>query len=197
MYSVDMTLMAQYANATKLRGLIESFNEAVGPEDFIDSFYDMVWNIKTADTYGLDVWGKIVVVSRLISVTPNEVYFGFNEASSATPVSDDPQPFNQAPFYTRGSQQTSTVALGNDAFRKLILVKAAANITNCTVKNLNYLLNAMFGEKGRCYVRNDGGMQISYVFEFALSPSDLAIIQNSGAFPAPAGVLVNIVQQAA
>jgi len=53
----------------------------------------------------------------------------------------------------------------------------------------------MFGDRGRAYVRNDGSMEMSYVFEFALTPAELSIVRYSGAFPAPAGVTVNIVQQ--
>lgn len=163
-------------------------------EGFLDDFYDVIWNIETAGTYGLDVWGKIVVVGRQLTVTENKIYFGFNEASSDPVLVDDPQPFNQAPFYS-GELLTSTVTLTNDVYRKLIMMKAAANISDCTIPNLNKLLNFMFGDKGRCYVRNDGEMVMSYVFEFDLSNSDLAIIQSSGALPSPIGVTVNIVQQ--
>ncbi|HDT2505328.1 TPA: DUF2612 domain-containing protein, partial [Enterobacter hormaechei subsp. oharae] len=42
---------------------------------------------------------------------------------------------------------------------------------------------------------NDGEMVMSYVFEFQLSTAELAIVQSSGALPAPIGVTVNIVQQ--
>ncbi|MET3815325.1 DUF2612 domain-containing protein [Pantoea sp. UYEF8] len=195
MINVADTILTQYADSPKLKSLIYSFNEAVGIESFIDDFYDMIWNIQTAGTYGLDVWGKIVVVSRQLTVTENQIYFGFNEATSDPPVVDDPQPFDQAPFYS-GDVLTSTVTLTNDIYRKLIMVKAAANISDCTIPNLNKLLLYMFGDRGRCYVRNDGGMVMSYVFEFSLSTAELAIVQSSGALPAPVGVTVNIVQQA-
>ncbi|MGP2449012.1 DUF2612 domain-containing protein [Pantoea stewartii subsp. indologenes] len=194
MINVADTILTQYADSPKLKSLIYSFNQAVGIEDFIDSFYDMVWNIQTAGTYGLDVWGKIVVVSRQLTVTENKIYFGFQEALSDPPVVDDPQPFNQAPFYS-GEVLTSTVTLTNDIYRKLIMMKAAANISDCTIPNLNRLLMFMFGDKGRCYVRNDGDMVMSYVFQFPLSVAELAIVQSSGALPAPVGVTVNIVQQ--
>ncbi|KNA29484.1 hypothetical protein ACO03_11285 [Pantoea ananatis] len=194
MINVADTILTQYADSPKLKSLIYSFNQAVGIEGFIDSFYDMIWNIETAGTYGLDVWGKIVVVSRQLTVTENKIYFGFQEALSDPPVVDDPQPFNQAPFYS-GEVLTSTVTLTNDIYRKLIMMKAAANISDCTIPNLNRLLMFMFGDKGRCYVRNDGGMVMSYVFQFPLSVSELAIVQSSGALPAPVGVTVNIVQQ--
>ncbi|EIZ9495703.1 DUF2612 domain-containing protein [Cronobacter sakazakii] len=194
MINVADTILTQYADSPKLKSLIYSFNDSVGIEGFLEDFYDVIWNIQTADTYGLDVWGKIVVVSRQLTVTQNEEYFGFDEATSTPPVVDDPQPFNQAPFYT-GEVSTSTVTLTNDIYRKLIMMKAAANISDCTIPNLNKLLNFMFGESGRCYVRNDGEMVMSYIFEFPLSTAELAIVQSSGAIPSPIGVTVNIVQQ--
>jgi hypothetical protein len=194
MINVADTILTQYADSPKLKSLIYSFNQAVGIDDFIDDFYDMVWNIQTAGTYGLDVWGKIVVVSRQLTVTENQIYFGFSEASSEPPVVDDPQPFNQAPFYS-GDVLTSTVTLTNDVYRKLIMMKAAANISDCTIPSLNRLISFMFGDRGHCYVRNDGDMIMSYVFEFSLSTAELAIVQSSGALPAPVGVTVNIVQQ--
>lgn len=194
MESIDPTIMIQYVNSTKLLGLIDTFNQAVGPESFIDDFYDLIWNIETATTYGLDVWGSIVVVDRLLTVTETPAYFGFEEALSDPAVVDDPQPFGQAPFYNHESA-TSTISLSDDVYRKLIMMKAMANITNCTVPSMNAALMYMFGDSGVCYVRNDGGMAISYVFEFELSSAELAIAQSSGALPSPAGVTVNIVQQ--
>ena len=90
MDSINPTIMIQYVNSTKLLGLIDTFNQAVGPESFIDNFYDLIWNIETATTYGLNVWGKIVVVDRLLTVTENQIYLGFSEALSTPPVVDDP-----------------------------------------------------------------------------------------------------------
>lgn len=194
MINVADTILTQFADSPKLKTLIYSFNEAVGIEGFLDDFYDIIWNIETADTYGLDVWGKIVVVSRQLTVTENQIYLGFNEASSDPVLVDDPQPFNQAPFYS-GELLTSTVTLTNDVYRKLIMMKAAANISDCTIPNLNKLLMFMFGGSGKCYVRNDGEMVMSYVFEFQLSTAELAIVKSSGALPSPIGVTVNIVQQ--
>lgn len=188
------TIISQYADSPKLRAIIDTFNQAVETDDFIDTFYDMVWNIETAGTYGLDVWGRIVVVSRLLTVTPSEKYFGFEEALSTPPEIGDPQPFDQAPFYT-GEMATNTISLSNDVYRKLIMLKAMANITDCTIPSMNKMLMYMFGDKGKAYVRNDGEMVMSYVFEFELSPSDLAIVQSSGALPSPAGVKVNVIQQ--
>ncbi|MGQ6231527.1 DUF2612 domain-containing protein [Serratia sp. IR-2025] len=194
MDSSEDTIISQYAGSPKLRSIIETFNAIMDAGGFIDNFHDMIWNIETADTYGLDLWGKIVVVSRLLTVTPSDKFFGFVEAKNPTPVIDDPQPFDQYPFYT-GEQQTSTVSLTNEAYRKLIMLKAMANITDCTIPNMNKMLMYMFGSSGKAYVRNDGGMVMTYVFEFQLSTVELAIVQSSGALPSPAGVTVNIEQR--
>lgn len=188
------TIITQYANADKLKTLIKTFNDAVDPSDAINNFYDLVWNIDTADTYGLDVWGKIFVVNRLLTLTENKTFFGFNEASSTPTLIDDPQPFGQAPFYS-GEVSSSTFELTDDAFRKLIMLKAMSNITDCSIPSMNAMLMYMFGAGGNAYVRNDGDMTMSYVFGFVLSPAELAIVQSSGALPSPAGVTVNIIQE--
>ena len=114
------------------------------------------------------------------------MYLGYSEAL-------DWQPFNQAPFFT-GVQATQTYRLVDDAYRKLILVKALANISDCTSPSLNRLLSNLFEGRGRCYVSDTGNMEFRYVFEFALEPYEIAILTQSGAIPKPAAVLANVLQ---
>lgn len=100
MQNVAATVLAQYAASPRLNALINSFNAALSPDSFINDFYDLIWNIDTAEKYGLDVWGKIVGVSRRLTVKDDFNYLGFSEARMDNPVMDDPRPFNQAPFYS-------------------------------------------------------------------------------------------------
>ncbi len=162
------------------------------PDSFINDFYDLIWNIDTAEKYGLDVWGKIVGVSRRLTVKDDFNYLGFSEARMDNPVMDDPRPFNQAPFYS-GKAVTRTVDLSDEIYRRLILMKAMSNITDCSVPDINRMLRFMFGKNRRAYVLNNGGLRMSYIFEFALSSAELAIIQSSGALPSPPGVYVSVV----
>ncbi|HDJ1441592.1 TPA: DUF2612 domain-containing protein [Serratia rubidaea] len=194
MKNVAETVLAQYAASPRLNGLINSFNEALSPDKFINDFYDLIWNIDTAETYGLDVWGKIVDVSRWLTVSDDFNYLGFSEARLESPTRTDPQPFNQAPFYS-GERTTQTIKLSDPMFRRLIMMKAMANITDCSIPDINRMLRYMFSDRGRAYIKNDGGMQMSYVFEFELSTAELAIVQSSGALPAPPGVNVSIILQ--
>lgn len=194
MKNPERTIMTQYAASPAITSLINTFNDAVSPEYFTEAFLEKIWNIQTADTYGLDVWGKIVGVSRRLTVNDDFLHLGFGEAMLEVHTVTDPQPFGQAPFYS-GEVMTETIELSDPVYRKLIMMKAMSNITDCTIPDINRMLVFMFGESGRAYVTSDGPLKMSYVFEFPLSISELAIIQSSGALPSPPGVSVSIVQK--
>lgn len=179
----EQTVIRQYANSPRLLRLLSDFNDNIDSSAFFDLFYDNIWNPQTATGYGLDVWGRIVGVSRVLKVTTQD-YFGF---SGGAP---DMQPFNQAPFYSGGAV-TSNYALSDTAFRRLIFAKAAANITDCSITSINEILMKMFAGRGDCYVSDLGGMAMQYVFKFTLQPVDVAVILNSGVLPRPAGVQVS------
>lgn len=182
----DRTVISQYANSPTLRQLIQNMDAYINPDTDFDAFYDYVWNVETAQGFGLDIWGRIVGVGRMLTIPGNETYLGYREALNW-------QPFNQAPFYT-GARATQTYRLADDAYRKLILVKALANISDCTSPSLNRLLSNLFAGRGRCYVSDTGKMEFRYVFEFALEPYEIAILTQSGAIPKPAAVLANVLQ---
>lgn len=187
------TLLAQYANSPTLGALIDAFNQWFDPGADLDNFYNLIWNVQTARGVGLDMWGKIVDVPRQLQVSTLPTYFGFDEAYTTATSTTGSQPFNMAPMYA-GPLATSTYTLADDAYRQLILVKALANITDCTTPSLNALLQFLFAGEGRCYVSDTGKMEMRYVFEFDLSPVELAIMVNSSAVPRAAGVLASVMQ---
>lgn len=213
------TVVSQYANSAALTQLLANFFEYLDQTTNFDNFFDCVWNILTAQGWGLDVWGRIVGVSRTLQVSAGD-YLGFEEA-------DDPSmtPFGQAPFYA-GEPATSNYALSDDAYRTLILAKALANICDGSARAINQLLLNLFPGRGNAYV-TDGGevstffgfaegspssagfgqapfysgggtfasapMTMTYVFKFQLTPVERAIVEQSGVLPTPAGVAASIV----
>lgn len=182
------TLLSQFANSATILSLIESFNDAVDPRANIDAFFENVWNIETAVGYGLDVWGRIVGVSRVLQVSSGE-WLGFEEAGNGTVET----PFGQAPFFN-GTATTGNFALTDDSYRTLILAKAAANITNGSIPAINQIMMALFGSSGPCWCTDGQNMTMTYTFEFQLSPVQFAIVAQSGVLPRPAGVQVTIIQ---
>jgi len=176
------TVLSQYQNSPVLLELIRDFNEWIDPAQDFQRFYDDIWNIHTAQGYGLDVWGRIVGVSRYLTLTSTKA-FGFAHGF---------YPFNEAPFFN-GTGSHLNFALSDEPYRLLILVKAMANITSCTIPALNKLISYLFKSRGKCYVRDLGGMAMAYEFEFALTQVEFAILSDSGVIPRPAGVSVSFI----
>lgn len=54
------TILTQYSASAKLISIIENFNQAVSLDDLTDEFIAKVWDLTTCETFGLDMWGKIV-----------------------------------------------------------------------------------------------------------------------------------------
>lgn len=64
MKKVRQTIISQFANSPTILRIIESQNEAIDPSADIDNFYDLVWNIDTAQGFALDIWGRVVGIDR-------------------------------------------------------------------------------------------------------------------------------------
>lgn len=195
MQNWDQTLLSQYCDAPTITGLLDSFNSAVDPTSDIANFYLNIWDVQTAVGSGLDIWGAIVNVSRYLQVPASDNYLGFDEAYLSGYATTGPQPFGQAPFFTQ-VPATNTYALSDDIYRALILIKAAVNIGNLSVPQINSLLQKFFGTSisgspyGKAYVIDNLNQTFTYRFDFVPNAVQLAIVQNSGVFPRPAGVAV-------
>lgn len=211
-FDVWKTIISQYANSPILTTLIENIFEYLDQTADFEAFFDLVWNVDTAQGHGLDIWGRIVNISRTIQVNVGE-WFGFEEAGG--------DPFGVSSFAI-GEGITDNYLLSDDAYRLLILAKAATNITNGSIPAINQILLSLFPGRGNCYVTegtistnwfgfqeavNANGfnqqsfysgqvlstMSIQYVFMFALTPVELAIVSSSGALPKPTGVSASVV----
>ena len=127
-----------------MAALVGSFNAAVDPSTNIDNWYSLVWNVLTAQGYGLDVWGRIVWLpnGRVVALPTGQTYFGFTQSTSPT-LTASGLPFNQAPFYN-GTGATNNFQLSDEVFRQIILAKALANISNGSIAAINNVLMIAF-----------------------------------------------------
>ena len=179
------TIYDQYANSPTITGVIGSFAAAADQTKNFNELYDQVWNIDTAGTYGLAVWGRIVGIGNVIPYTSAPPSFGFAQASDALT-------FGQGTFYG-GINVTTNYTLSNDAYRQLIKAKAAANISDCSIPSINNILQILFPNRGNAYVADNGDMSMTYTFAFALTAAENAVIRQSGVLPSPSGVSVSMV----
>ncbi|MES2167953.1 MAG: DUF2612 domain-containing protein [Pseudomonadota bacterium] len=181
------TIISQYANSEILTRLIANMDAYIDQTANFQSLFDMIWNVDTAQGYGLDVWGRIVGVSRTLNVVSPGDYFGFQEALPGS------QPFNQSPFYI-GTPLTTNYELSDSAFRVLIFAKALSNICDGSIPAINQILMKLFPNRGNAYVVDGLDMTMIYKFEFVLTPVELAIVLQSGVLPKPTGVSATVQQ---
>jgi len=212
-FDVWRTILSQYANSPRIVALIENMFEYVDQTRNIEQFYDMIMSLDTAVGYGLDVWGRIVGINRVIQVPAGE-WLGFEEQLPTVFT------FGQGVWYS-GDPLTANYALSDEAYRLLIIAKAMANITDGSIPSINRILMSLFPNRGNAYVAegaptgewwgfsesstglpfNQGVfytgadvpyMTMTYTFEFTLSPVELAIVTNSGVLPKPVGVAASV-----
>lgn len=216
-YDFWNTVISQYANSEIITTLISDLTENISQDKNIDDFYRLVMDLETAEGYGLDVYGRIVGVNRVLQVSVGS-WFGFAEATPGAVG------FGQGSFYS-GDPLTTNYALSDQSYRLLIYAKAASNITNGSIPAINRILMNLFPGRGNAYVEElfvngqwfgfeEAGnsspfgqasfysgsqiqtMAMAYVFQFLLTDAELAIVQNSGVLPKPTGVKVYVVQYA-
>lgn len=188
MKDFERTIISQYANSPTLVQLVQNMDSYIDPQANLDAFFDFVWNVDTAQGFGLDVWGKVVGVSRLLQIPGADPIVGFDNPS--TPKDWFPMSFGR---FAREGEATIAYVLPDDGYRVLILTKALANISATTAPALNQLLRNLFPGRGRCYVRDLGNMAMQFIFNFALTTVESAILTQSGALPHPAGVLYSVI----
>lgn len=182
MQNVEKTILSQYAQSPTMMALISVFNQWIDPSTNIDAFFDDIWNIDTATGIGLDLWGRIVGVGRVLKINTVGGFFGFNEAGNVSA-----NPFNSAPFYS-GQQINSNFIVSDAGFRTMILAKALANICSGSIPAINQILLLLFPGRGNCYVVDGLNMTMQYVFKFQLTPLEAAIVGQSGILPRMTGV---------
>lgn len=177
-----ITVLSQYANSPILVALVDDFAQWLDPASRFNDFFSLLWNIDTAVGFGLDVWGRILGVGRVLQV-PTSDFLGFEQDADA-------QPYGFGILYS-GSRLTNNVALTDAAYRTLLLAKAALNITNASIPSINSILLNLFGNG---YVRDNLDMTLTYVFTETLTPVQTAIVFQSNVLPKPCGVSFTVEQ---
>jgi hypothetical protein len=158
MIDLNSTIISQYANSPILMAWLQALNSSFDPAASVDSFKTLIWNAPTNPdptnaniTYGLDLWGRIVGANRVLYTTPSNSYVAFNEAGSPslyTAMTMGDGAGNGGVFWGGNPLSPSYTTVGNADFQKIILGKALANISGCSVPSINRILRTLFGSQG-------------------------------------------------
>jgi hypothetical protein len=60
MRNVEQTILSQYGNSATISALIHNMDAYIDPRADIDNFYKFIWNVDTAQGFGLQIWSRIV-----------------------------------------------------------------------------------------------------------------------------------------
>jgi len=139
MINYMQTVASQYGNSPRMLSLLQSMNSSVDPVNDIDNFYSAIYDIDTANSYGLDLWGRIIGIGRVMSATAIAKYLGFEEGQTSA---NDYLSFGFGTLFTGNLQGSLTLA--DSAYRLLLKIKAISNIQGKSIPQINNMMTILF-----------------------------------------------------
>jgi len=222
---VLQSILWQYNDATNLLSLLNDkqawlnenqtnfwFNENASNDANNNGWYQNVFNLLTANEFGLSVWSIILGIPSYIAsnvLEPNSQIFGFNAFEIDGSLENNYSNFYDSNF----SNVNSGIQITLEQQRFLLRLRyyqlitrgqvlspqalESSSNTNPTPFDINAFLNYLcetsdIGYSGTIYVVDNLNMTMTYVFTSNTFPSGLlqAILAND-VFPRPAGVYIN------
>lgn len=190
----------QYANAHYLNALLSGnldfFKSATF--DFFKNWYSDVFNLDTANAFGLEVWGRILGVKRPSSVPQNYVIdnenvFRFKNVNDnswhSIWLSGNPSKF-QIELSPGNESVQGAIPISDSMYRRCLKARLFLLYSNYSVNDINRYLNYLFPNKG-VYARDNLNMTMDIVFNYVPSDVELSIITFKDFSPRPAGVWMN------
>ncbi len=176
-------LLWEYNDATNLQELLELFQQwyVVNQTVFWQTWYADVFNLITANDFGLAVWAIILGIPLQTSSSPsNKPNWGFGPYR---------RNFNRGNFVS----DEGLIILRTEE-KRIILRLRYFNLTfNYNIVDINRILADIFAAYGPVYIQDNLDMTITYVFNYNLSNRLKYFFIKYDALPRPAGVKLNIV----
>lgn len=188
-FSVDLlrAVLWQYNDAARLRTILERKAAwyATNQTAFWSAWITDVFDLQTANDFGLSVWAQILNVP-LVANTPatgGRPVFGFGDFN---------QNFDNGNF---GQDTDGTVTLNTEQKRLVLRLRYYQLTSTGAVPEINRVMAEVFGHLGRVHVLDGHDMTMFYVFDFA-PPSDvLFVLENYDILPRPSGVQLSVLVQ--
>ncbi len=172
-------ILWQYETATNLKKLIskkqEFYNKSI--DKFFNDWYTDVFNIDTANYFGLIVWAIILGCSEYVELTSKigQKAFGFGE-------------FHKN-FYESNFALTSYIySLPTESLRKVLKAQMYNFNSNGSLYDINKVLNVIYPEHNPYVTYDKDTNVLTYHFPIPLSEEDMNIVMFSNMLPAPVGV---------
>lgn len=172
------TVLWQYENAPKLKSLVQSEQDWANENvtDFWKNWFRDVFNLKTANDFGLSVWSIILDVPLIIN-RPRRVggVFGFGS---------NHKNFGNGNF---GRGRTQDIEVTTEQARKILLLRWFQLTSRPTVANINEALEIVFGA-GIAYVQDNLDMSAHFMFTERPDYKTIDILKKTDLLPRPSAV---------
>lgn len=197
-YSVNLlqAILWQYDQSKNLLSLLNQKQEWYDENQtqFWVDWYNNVFNLQTANRFGLSLWSYILNVPLYVSQAPepdNKPLWGFNQITGAFPsLLNTYLNFGNSNFSTRGKE----IMLTLEEQRFLLRLRYFQLTTSGSITDINVFLNYLtstsdIGYSGYIAVLDGLNMSMRYVFSATDFPEELLqTIIDLDIFPRPAGV---------
>lgn len=191
-FSLDLLSAAlwQFNDADNLLGLLREKQRFydTAHRDFWQDWLRDVFDLRTANEFGLSVWSIILDIPLFSTTTesPDDYpAFGF---ATAGPDSN----FDNSNFATPPGTFTG---LDTEQKRLLLRLRYHQLTTSGSVTDINRILADVFGP-GVAYVQDNLDMSIRYIFNTLIDPNLIFVLDTFDILPRPSGVNSDISIQA-
>lgn len=188
--NVLQTLIWQYGNTTALKSLLESkqswYDE--NQTQFWTDWYNNVFNLQTADVFGVSVWSIILNIPLFLAPNPDvdRPLWGFNDFTAG--------PINTFFNFNNGNfvSDNNVITLSLEE-QRLVLKLRYFQLTSrgdivTTNQQLNEAFQACYGAGNTCYILDGLRMFIVAVFTFNVPQNMRQVLVDYNLIPRSAGV---------
>lgn len=193
-FSIDVTtvLLWQYNHSESIQTLVNNKQAWLDANNkqFWEDWYTNVFNLATANDFGLAVWSYILGLPLFIQLAPDisAPIFGF-DGNTTDPVRYNFDNGILDPFAGINPE----IVLTTEQKRIVLQLRYFQLITRGAVLEVNNFMNYVFrndGPPGSVYVVDGLDMSETYVFLFAIDPNLLLVLKLYDILPRPWGVLI-------
>lgn len=174
------TVLWQYENAPKLKSLVQSEQDWANENvtEFWENWFRDVFNLKTANDFGLNVWSIILDIPLIIN-RPRRI------DSSVFGLGSNHKNFGNGNF---GRGRTKDMVVTTEQARKILLLRWFQLTSRPTISNTNEALEIVFGA-GMAYAQDSLDMSNQF-FMFTERPDyqTIDMLKNTDLLPRPSTI---------
>jgi hypothetical protein len=181
--NLKQCLLWQYNDAIGLQSLAQEKEDwyTENYTQFWTDWYNNVFNLLTANRFGLSVWAIILDLPIFEGKSDNgKPIFGFGANN---------QNFGNGNF----SYNSPYYNLDDEEIRLLLRLRYFQTLDNCSLNQTNYYLSLAFETFGQVYILDGLDMSITCVFKFDIPKRLLRIIKQFDLIPRANGVDIKYV----